>query len=116
MLEGARPPVAMRTSPNKSMQTADLINTFMMAMEVQHEARDIVRCWGEPPDSCPVWPQVQEFAQVTALLDSMAAWVPRSELLMNSSTHHMNRATAIPVAMWLGVSLIWKSSCPQPKW
>ena len=47
-----------------------------MATEVQHKARDIVRCWGEPPDLCPTQPQVQEFAQVTALLDSMVARVP----------------------------------------
>ena len=48
----------------------------MMAMEVQHEARDIARCWGEPPDSHPARPRVQEFTQVMALLDSMVVWVP----------------------------------------
>ena len=56
--------------------TADLVKAFMMVMEVQHEARDIARCWGEPPDSHPTQPRVQEFTQVMALLDSMAAWVP----------------------------------------
>ena len=39
------------TYPCPVVHTADLINAFMMAMEVQHEARDIARCWGKPPDS-----------------------------------------------------------------
>ena len=58
------------------VHTADLIKAFMMVTEVQHKARDIGRCWGEPPDLHPTQPQVQEFAQVTALLDSMVARVP----------------------------------------
>ena len=64
------------TYPHPVVHTADLINAFMMVTEVQHKARDIARCWGEPPDSCPTQPQVQEFAQVMALLDSMAVRVP----------------------------------------
>ena len=69
----------VNTYPHPMVHTADLVKAFMMATEVQHEARDIARCWGEPPDSCPTQPQVQEFAQVTALLDSMAAWVPSQQ-------------------------------------
>ena len=61
--------------------TADLVKAFMMVMEVQHKARDIARYWDEPPDSCPAQPRVQEFAQVTALLDSMVAWVPSQQAL-----------------------------------
>ena len=61
------------------VHTADLIKAFMMAAEVQHEARDIARCWGEPPDLGPTQPGVQEFAQVMALLDSMAVWVPSQQ-------------------------------------
>ena len=66
----------VNTYPHPMVCTADLVKAFMMATEVQHEARDIARCWGKPPDSCPAQPRVQEFAQVTALLDSMAARVP----------------------------------------
>ena len=69
-------PEWVNTYPHPMVHTADLVKAFMMATEVQHEARDIVRCWGEPPDSCPARPQVQEFAQVTTLLDSMAVRVP----------------------------------------
>ena len=66
----------VNTYPRPVVHTADLVKAFVMAMEVQHKVRDIARCWGKPPDSCPVQPWVQEFAQVTALLDSMVAWVP----------------------------------------
>ena len=66
----------VNTYPHPVVCTADLVEAFMMATEVQHEVRDIARCWGKPPDSRPTWPRVQEFAQVMALLDSMAAWVP----------------------------------------
>ena len=69
----------VNTYPCPVVHTADLVEAFMMVTEVQHEARDIMRCWGEPPDLHPTWPQVQEFAQVTALLDSMAAWVPSQQ-------------------------------------
>ena len=66
----------VNTYPHPMVRTADLVKAFMMVMEVQHEARDIARCWGEPPDLRPTWPRVQEFTQVMALLDSMAVWVP----------------------------------------
>ena len=56
--------------------TADLVKAFMMAMEVQHEARDVAQCWGEPPDSHPAQPCIQEFMQVMAHLDSMVTRVP----------------------------------------
>ena len=58
------------------VHTADLVEAFMMATEVRHEARDVVLCWGEPPDLCPTWPCVQVFTQVTAHLASMAMRVP----------------------------------------
>ena len=61
------------------VRTADLMKAFMMATEVQHEVWDIARYWGEPPDSCPTWPWVQEFVQITALLDSMAVQVPSQQ-------------------------------------
>ena len=41
------------------VHTADLIEAFMITTEVQHEVRDVARCWGEPPDLCPTQPQVQ---------------------------------------------------------
>ena len=66
----------VNTYPHPVVRTSDLVKAFMMVMEVQHKVRDIVRCWGKPPDSCPAQPLVQEFTQVMALLDSMAAWVP----------------------------------------
>ena len=62
--------------PHPMVHTADLVEAFMTATEVQHEARDVARCWGEPLDSCPTRPCVQEFAQVTAHLDSMVMRVP----------------------------------------
>ena len=62
--------------PRPMVRTADLVEDFMMVTEVQHEARYIMRCWGEPPDLCPTQPQVQELAQVTAHLDSMVMRVP----------------------------------------
>ena len=64
------------TYPHPVVHTAVLAEGFMIVTEVQYEARDIVRCWGEPPDLHPAWPRTQEFTQVTALLDSMPAWVP----------------------------------------
>ena len=69
----------VNTYPCPMVRTADLIKAFMVVTEVQHEARGIARCWGEPPDSCPTWPRVQEFTQVMALLDSMAARVPSQQ-------------------------------------
>ena len=66
----------VNTYPHPMVHTADLVKAFMMATEVQHEARDIARCWGEPPDLRPTRPRVQEFTRVTSLLDSMAVWVP----------------------------------------
>ena len=62
--------------PCPMVRTADLVEAFMMAMEVWHEVRDEAQCWGEPPDSCPTQPRVQEFVQVTAHLDSMVMRVP----------------------------------------
>ena len=62
--------------PCPVVRTANLVEAFMMAMEVQHEARDVARCWGEPPDSRPARTHIQEFMQVTAHLDSVAMWVP----------------------------------------
>ena len=66
----------VNTYPCLVVHAADLIKAFMMATEVQHEVRDIARCWDESPDLHPTRPRVQEFAQVTELLDSMVAWVP----------------------------------------
>ena len=65
----------VKTYLHLMVRTADLVKAFMMVTKVQHKARDIARCWGKPPDSGPTWSQVQEFTQVTALLDSMAAQV-----------------------------------------
>ena len=62
--------------PHPMVHTADLVEAFMMTMEVWHEVRDVARCWGEPPDLHPTQPQVQEFVQVTTHLDSMVTWVP----------------------------------------
>ena len=62
--------------PCPVVRTADLVEAFMMAMEVLHKARDIARFWGEPPDSRPTRPHIQEFTQVMAHLDSIAMWVP----------------------------------------
>ena len=62
--------------PHPVVYTTDLVEAFMITTEVRHEARVVARCWGEPPDLCPTQPQVQEFAQVTAHLDSMAMRVP----------------------------------------
>ena len=66
----------MNTYPRPMVHTTDLIEAFMLVTEVQHEARDIARCWSEPPDLCPTQPGIQEFMQVMAHLDSMAMWVP----------------------------------------
>ena len=74
--EASRGSKWVNTYPYPMVHTADLIKAFMMVTEVQHKVRDTARCWGKPPDLCPTQPQVQEFAQVTALLDSMVAWVP----------------------------------------
>ena len=62
--------------PCPVVHTTNLVKAFMVAMEVLHEVRDVARCWGEPPDLCPIWPYIQEFAQVMAHLDSMAMRVP----------------------------------------
>ena len=62
--------------PCPVVRTTDLVEAFMMATEVWHEVRDVARCWGKPPDSHPTWPRIQDFAQVTAHLDSMVTQVP----------------------------------------
>ena len=69
----------MNIYPHPMVCTADLVEAFMTPTEVWHEARDVAWCWGEPPDSHPTWPRVQEFAQVTAHLDSMAMQVPSQQ-------------------------------------
>ena len=66
----------VNTYPRPVVHTVDLVKAFIMVMEVQHKARDIVRCWGKPPDLRPARPQVQEFTQVIAFLDSMVVQVP----------------------------------------
>ena len=74
--EGSRGHEWINIYPRPEVHTADLVEAFMVTMEVRHRARDVVRCWGKPPDLHPTWPQVQEFAQVMAHLDSMAMHVP----------------------------------------
>ena len=106
----------VNTYPRPVVCTADLVKAFMMVMEVQHELRDIARCWGEPPDSCPAQPRIQEFAQVTALLDSMAAWVPSQrafDKLVYPPYEPRNHHSCCYV---VGVSWIWKSPCPRSRW
>ena len=65
--------------PYPVVHTADLVEAFRMAMEVQHKVRDVAWCWGKPPDLCPTQPHIQEFTQVTAHLDSMAMQVPSQQ-------------------------------------
>ena len=106
----------VNTYPRPVVCTADLVEAFMMVTEVKHEARDIARCWGKPPDSCPTQPPVQEFAQVMALLDSMAVWVPLQqafdELIYPPYKPRNHRSCHYVVR----VSWIWKSPCPRPRW
>ena len=65
--------------PHPMVHTADLVEAFMMATEVWHEARDVAQCWGKHLDLRPTQPCIQEFAQVTAHLDSMATRVPSQQ-------------------------------------
>ena len=103
-------------NPHPIVHTTDLVEAFMMATEVWHEVRDVARCWGEPPDLHPAQPHVQEFAQVMAHLDRMVMWVPSQRALdelvyppYEPCNHHSCQYV-------VGVSWIWKSPCPRPRW
>ena len=41
--------------PVPVVHTTDLDETFMMAMQVWHEVRDVARYWGELPDLHPAY-------------------------------------------------------------
>ena len=102
--------------PHPVVRTMVLVEAFMITTEVQHKVRDVARCWGEPPDLCSVQPWVPEYTQVMAHLDSMAMRVPSQRAFDELVYPPYEPRNCHSCCYVVGVSWIWKSPCPRPRW